>query len=119
MRTNTRRSIAATLAGALALTAVSMVPAQATPASHPQVKPAAATTISARRHWHRGNAAALGAVVGLFGTIAAIAAADSARDYYYDGYYGAPYYGPYYGGYAYAPVYHHWHGFHHYHRWHR
>lgn|SRR6185437_7094490 len=123
MRTNTRRSIAAALAGALALTAVNLAPAQAAPSNHPQVKQSAATTISARRHWHRGNRAALGAVVGLFGTIATIAAIDSARDNYYGGYYGSPYYGPYYGGgYAYAPGYryhhyHHWHGgFHHRHR---
>lgn len=56
------------------------------------------------RHYHRGNAAAVGAVIGLFGTIAAIAAADSYRDRYY-----GPYaYGP---GYGYAPYYGHrrWH----------
>lgn len=50
------------------------------------------------RHYHRGNAAAVGAVIGLFGTIAAIAAADSYRERYYDG----GYYGP---GYGYAPNY--------------
>jgi len=123
MRTYARHSVAAALAGALALTAVNLSPAQAAPAKHPQVKQTTATTISARRHWHRGNAAALGAVAGLFGTIATIAAANSARDDYYGGYYGSPYGGPYYGGgYAYAPGYrfhhyHHWHGgFHHRHR---
>ncbi len=62
------------------------------------------------RHYHRGNAAAVGAVIGLFGTIAAIAAADSYRDRYYGGGYYGPYaYGP---GYGYAPYYGHrrWHG---------
>ena len=63
------------------------------------------------RHSHRGNAAAVGAVIGLFGTIAAVAAAESYRDRYYGGgYYGGPYaYGPAYG---YAPSYggyRHWH----------
>jgi uncharacterized membrane protein YidH (DUF202 family) len=36
------------------------------------------------RHHHRGNAAAVGAVIGLFGVIAAAAAADSYRERYYD-----------------------------------
>lgn len=51
-----------------------------------------------RHHHSRANAAALGAVLGVFGTIAALAAQDRYRDRYY---YGP---GPYYGGpYAYAP----------------
>ena len=50
------------------------------------------------RHY-RGNAAAVGAVIGLFGVIAAAAAADSYRDRYY----GRPYYG--YGPYAHGPGY--------------
>lgn len=51
-----------------------------------------------RYHHSRANAAALGAVLGVFGTIAALAARDRYRDRYY---YGP---GPYYGGpYAYAP----------------
>ena len=51
----------------------------------------------------------VGAVIGLFGTIAAIAAADSYRERYYNGgYYGSYAYGP---GYGYAPYYghRHWH----------
>ncbi|MBI1202901.1 MAG: hypothetical protein GC182_10350 [Rhodopseudomonas sp.] len=53
-----------------------------------------------RHHHSRANAAALGAVLGVFGTIAALAARDRYRDGYY--YYGP---GPYYGGpYAYAPA---------------
>ncbi|HEX5507556.1 MAG TPA: hypothetical protein VFX37_03545 [Pseudolabrys sp.] len=114
MRISTR-SLAAALAGTLALTMANLTPAEAA-AKHPQVKQPTTTTISARHHWHHGNAAVLGAVAGVFGTIAGIAAADAARDDYYG--YDYPYYGPYYGGYAYAPRYryHHWH--HHWHHWH-
>jgi hypothetical protein len=36
-----------------------------------------------RRHYRLGNAAALGAFIGVFGTIATIAAANSYRDDYY------------------------------------
>jgi hypothetical protein len=79
-------SIAAALAAAVVLTSISFNAAEARP-----------------RHYNRGNAAAVGAVVGLFGVIAAAAAADSYRDRYYDRpYYGA--YGPGYG-YGYAPRY--------------
>ncbi len=93
MRIAFRRSLAAALVGALALSTIPLAPAQA-----------------AHRHWHhhRGNAAVLGAVAGMFGTIAALAAADRYRnDYYYD-YDGGPYYDApygYYGGYGYAPGY--------------
>ncbi|HEU4659826.1 MAG TPA: hypothetical protein VFS63_04120 [Pseudolabrys sp.] len=112
MRTNIRRSAAAILAGALALSVFSLTPAAAT-SKHQQIQPTVTTTMSARRH--HGNAAILGAVGGLFGTIAALAAADAARDDYY-GYYGYPYYAPRYG-YAYAPRYryHRWHHWHHRH----
>jgi hypothetical protein len=119
MRTNTKRSVATALAGALALTTMNLAPAQAAAAKGTQAK-AATTTFSARRHWHHGNDAALGAVAGMFGVIAGLAAADAYRNDYY-GYYGAPYYGypsPYYGSYGYAPRYHyrggggHWHGGH-------
>ena len=66
--------------------------------------------LSARRR-HRGNAAALAAVVGVFGTIAALAAADRhRRDRYY---YGRPYYGP---TYHYGPVYRHRYRHRHWHR---
>jgi len=93
MRTHIRRFAAAALVGALTLTTIGLTPAEA-------------------RHWHRGNAAALGAVVGVFGTIAALAAADQYRDGYYGCYdCGGPYYaypGPrYYGG-----GYRHWHHHH-------
>jgi hypothetical protein len=102
-----RRSAAAILAGALIVSTVGLTPAQA-------------------RHWHHGNAAALGAVMGMFGTIAAIAAADQYRHRYYDGdpyYYDAPYGygGPYvysyggYGGYGGGHGYHGYHGHHHHH----
>ncbi len=69
------------------------------------------------RHHHRGNAAVVGAVIGLFGVIAATAAADSYRDRYYGRSY---YYGPgpyaYDPGYGYAPRYRYRH--HRYHRHH-
>jgi hypothetical protein len=90
-----RRTAAAILAGALIAGTIGLTPAQA-----------------AHHHWHHRNAAVFGAVAGLFGTIAAIAAADQYRDAYYDGGpyyygYGGPYvYGPSYGGYG------HWHGGH-------
>jgi hypothetical protein len=92
MRINTRRFAAAAIAGILALSAIGLTPAEA-------------------HRWYRGDAAVLGAVAGLFGTIAVLAARDQYRDYY--GCYGC--YGPYYGysrPYAYAPGYRYW-GHHH------
>ena len=68
------RLIAVALAAAVTLTSVAVTPA------------------SAQRHWHRGDRAFLGAVLGVFGTIAAVAAANRYRDRNY--YYGGPY-GPY------------------------
>jgi hypothetical protein len=96
MRTTLRRFAVAALAGIIAFSAIGLTPAEA-------------------RHWRRGDAAVLGAVAGIFGTIAVLAARDRYRDDYY-GCYGCG--GPYYGGpgpYAYAPGYrydgwhHHWH----------
>jgi hypothetical protein len=109
------RVIAAATAAAIALTSASFAPAVAAPASGKS--PAAATAgdvefSSRKRVRHRGNRAALGAVMGVFGTIAAIAAANAARDryerHYFRGYYGPYGYGPYgYGPYgAYPPGYH-------------
>ena len=89
MKILANRAIAAAAAAAIALTAFS-APASA-------------------RHF--GSRAMLGAVAGIFGTIAALAAADAARSNgYYAPYYGpgryapppAPYYGPYRS--------HHWNG---------
>src|SRR4051812_21911834 len=62
MRTLSNRAIAAATAVALGLTAIAATPASASP-----------------RRYHHGNAAAIGAAVAIFGTIAAIAAAN-ARD---------------------------------------
>jgi hypothetical protein len=89
-------SIAAALAAAVVLSTISFNAAEARP-----------------RHYNRGNAAAVGAIVGLFGTVAALAAADSYRDRYYYG--GGPYYGAYGPGYGYygGPRYY---GRRHYHR---
>jgi hypothetical protein len=116
MRFQTRGSIATTLAAALTLTSLNLAPAQAAAAkgtgqSQVTQSTAATTDFSARRrHYRRGNAAALGAFIGVFGTIAAIAAANQYRDDYY--YYGDPYYGGYgYGpSYGYAPRYGFRHG---------
>jgi hypothetical protein len=95
MRYRLRSSIAAVLAASLLFSSIGFNSAEAY-----------------SRHYRRGNAAAMGAVLGVFGNIAALAA----RDQYYD-YYGPPYGGPYYGGpYAYyPPVYRHryWHHYHH------
>ena len=93
--------IAAALAIALAVTSLDIAPAQAAsqaaPKSQSQASQSTATTtdFSARRRWRGGNRAALGAVIGVFGTIAALAAADQYRNGYY---YGDP-------GYAYGPGY--------------
>jgi hypothetical protein len=103
MLTIKRCAIAATTAAAIALTSFSATPASA-----------------GTRH---GNAVAAAAIAGVFGTVAALIAADAARDRY------ARYYGPppvVYPPYAYgaAPLYrgHHggprWHGWHRRH-WHR
>jgi hypothetical protein len=112
----TRGSIAAALAAALTLTSLNLAPAQAAAAKgidqlQETQSTAATTDFSARRrHYRRGNAAALGAFIGVFGTIAAIAAANQYRDDYY--YYGDPYYGGYgYGpSFGYAPRYGFRHG---------
>jgi hypothetical protein len=91
------RVIAAAAAAAIALTAFSTAPAQA--------------------RVRNGDAIALGAIVGLFGTVAALAAANAARDRHYGPYYAAPHPGaPVYRG----PVHrsHRWGGWHRHH-WHR
>ena len=95
MRTTLRRIAGAALAGILAFGAAGLTPAEA-------------------HRWHGGDAAVLGAVAGLFGTIAVLAARDRYRDYYdCYGCYGGPYYG-YSGPYAYGRGYryHYW-GHHH------
>ncbi len=109
------RAIAAAAAAAIALTSVSFTPAAAAPVS----KPAQATAqagdleVSAQRRYrggygggyrhHRGgDRAAVGAMLGVFGAIAGIAAANSYRRDRYDDYpyryrYAPPAYG-YRGG---------------------
>lgn len=81
---NLKRSIAAALATAMVLSSIGIGSAEAR-----------------SRHHHRGNAAAVGAMLGVFGTIAALAAADNYRDSYYDNGYGYRYRGQAYRGYAY------------------
>jgi hypothetical protein len=94
MHTTLRRFAVAALAGVIAFSAIGLSPAEA-------------------RQWHRDDAAVLGAVAGIFGTIAVLAARDRYRDDYYGCYgCGGPSYGYYQGPYAYAPGYR-YHGWHH------
>jgi hypothetical protein len=112
MRIRLNRPIAAALAVAVTLSSFDLVPAHAAPKNSNQTQAsqstATTTDLSARRRWGRGNAAALGAVIGVFGAIAAIAAADQYRN----GYYGDPGYGY---GYGYAPGYRYGYRHHHHH----
>jgi hypothetical protein len=118
MRNQYSRPVAAALVAALALTSINIVPAQAASGNsrQPHAAQAQATTSdfsARRRHYRRGNAAALGAVLGVFGAIASIAAADQYRNNYY---YGDPGYGAYGAPYGYAPAYRfggYWHHRHH------
>ena len=106
MRFHVRSSMALALTAAVALTSLNLAPAQAaaSKASGQQVTENTGIDFSARRR-HRGNRAALGAAIGVFGAIAAIAAAERYRDrhYYDDRYYYRPY--SYGGPYSYGPVY--------------
>jgi hypothetical protein len=100
MHTSVRRSLAAALTGALALSTISLAPAEAAGSGVGAKQDT--ITLSARRHHSPGGAIVLGAVAGLFGTIAALAA----RDRYYDDYYGPyPYYYSAPRAYYYAPAY--------------
>jgi hypothetical protein len=100
MFTIRRRAIAAAAAAAVALTMFGAAPASAGS--------------------RNGNAVAAAAIAGVFGTVAALIAADAARDRY------AAYYGPRYAPYPYrgAPLYRgyrggpQWNGWHRRH-WHR
>jgi hypothetical protein len=101
MRRTIRGSIAAALAGALALGALDRGPAQAAPAKQQQVSGAVTLDLSARRRHYRhygSNRAALRAFGIIAGTIASIAAAEAARRdcrYYGGCYYDYGYrYGP-------------------------
>ena len=86
MRITRNRAIAAATAAAIALTSVAVTPASARPYYG--------------HHRGPGGAIVLGAVAGLFGTIAALAARDRyERHYGYGPYYAPPpapygYYGP-------------------------
>jgi hypothetical protein len=106
------RSIAVATAAATLLGTIAVTPAAAAP-QKAQATNGALTDVSSRARGHRrgysnGNAAALGAVGLVFGTIAGLAAADQRRrayeSYGYAPYGYAPYgYAPY--GYAAPPVY--------------
>jgi nicotinic acid phosphoribosyltransferase len=114
MRIRSHRAVAAAAAAAIALTSVAFTPAVAAPASKQQsVAAFQSTDFSSRRRAPRHRAAdraVLGAVAGLFGTIAVLAARDRYERHYGYGYYGGPYYArPYYGpapyAYRYRPYY--------------
>jgi hypothetical protein len=115
MRNRTNCAIGAALAATIALTSFSVTPAAAAPSSKPAevTKYDGSLEVSDRRRHrrYRGNAAVLGAVATVFGSIAALAAADAYRDRYYRPYYG--YYGPrpyyYYGHAPYPYRYRYWH----------
>jgi hypothetical protein len=91
MRITRNRAIAAATAAAIALTSLAATPASARPYYH---------------HRGIGGAAVLGAVAGLFGTIATLAARDHYERQYGYGY--GPYYAPPpapYGYYGHGPYY--------------
>jgi hypothetical protein len=119
MLTSTSRAIAAATVAVMALGAAAVPPAAAADFGQVQMtRPDGLTDVSWRG---RGsNAAVLGAVGTVFGTIAALAAADAYRNShpYYPYGYSQP--APYYGGYAYAPrpgiPFGGWHGGWHHHR---
>jgi hypothetical protein len=112
MRNKFNRAIAAATLAAIAMTSVGVGAATAAPVTKQQTVAAGSTDFSARkRRYNRGaDRAVLGAVVGLFGTIATLAARDRYERHY--GYYGRPYYAPYgygppapYGYYGPGPYY--------------
>jgi hypothetical protein len=113
MRSRSHRAIAAAAAAAIALTSVALTPATAAPAAKQQAHQqtmgsSQATDFSARRRAPRNHAvdrAVLGAVAGLFGTIAVMAARDRYERRYRYGYYGNPYYGPPPYAYRHGPYY--------------
>ncbi len=115
MTTKSNRAIAAATAAAIALTSMTFAPAMAAPASkHPGVTTASDTDFSSVRRKRRssGDAAAIGAFVGIAGAIAGIAAQqqyrrEQRRYYQQPQYYGGagPYYRGYGGGYASGPRY--------------
>jgi hypothetical protein len=105
MRTIGKRAIIAATSAAIAVTSLTFSPATAAPVSKQQSVSSDATDFSARkrRHHYRNRAAdraVLGAVAGIFGTVATLAARD--RYYRHYGYGGGPYYGRSYG-YHYGP----------------
>jgi hypothetical protein len=112
MRIQTHPAIAATAAAAIALTSAHFAPAAAGPAPK-QIPPvvqageqAGEMEFSSRkRTMSRGDRAMLGAVLGVFGTIASVAAANAARNRHYRGHPHHHYYGPA----PYPPPYHYGH----------
>ena len=115
----TKNGMILTAAILAAFTSLSPEPLPAAPAKKqsPSVSQLGATDFSAARrrtYYRRSDRAAIGAFMGIVGTIAGIAAAERYRRHYYDYGYGygygyAPYYAyppsPYYGPYGYGPYY--------------
>jgi len=81
MFTKTSRAIATAAAAAIALSTIGLQPAAA-----------------GGRYHNGGDAAAAAAIIGIFGTVAALIAADQYRNHHRHGYYGPVYGGPVYGG---------------------
>ena len=100
------KSLAAVTAAAMAVTGLSVPSFAASPVSKPATATPAdtasvpTTDFSSRRRYYgyNNNAAAIGAMLAIAGTAAAIAASRNRHRHYYG--YGPS---PYYGGYGYAP----------------
>jgi hypothetical protein len=109
MRSRSYRAVATAAVAAIALTSMAFTPATAAPVANHQSAASQVTDFSAQRRVHhryyrhnRGaDRAVLGAVAGLFGTVATLAARDRYERHYGYGYYGGPYYAP--PPYAYGP----------------
>ena len=102
------KSLAVLAAAAMAVTGLSVPSFAASPVSKPATATPAdtvsvpTTDFSSRRRYYgyNNNAAAIGAMLAIAGTAAAIAASRNRHRHYGYGGYGPS---PYYGGYGYAP----------------
>lgn len=99
MRNKFNCAIAAATLAAVAMTSVGVGAAAAAPVTKQKIAESGSTDFSARKRRHHRNAdrAVLGAVAGIFGTIATLAARDRYERHYG---YGRPYH---YAPYGYGP----------------